>query len=151
MTNEQFMAAFRSFIKSEGIGIQELANRLNKPLGTVNRWVYLGIKKESWRKKIVDRYPHIFQTSPVTNVLDKSNDKMTDVLREVVVLIKIEQALMLIVGLSDVLNWFLFEATQDERNRFRDSIPNWSRIRNMVTAMTNEHTLEVIKNEGGLR
>ena len=160
LTRSDFQAALRRYLEVNKMNITALARRLGRGESTVGDWVRLGIQRDEHRQKVIEQYPQIFNSSPNSNV--RSNREVSippaqpavvlDMVdRRLLVLIKTEQVQPAILHISLVLKWFLFKASAEERNRFRDDLgSDWQNFLELTRAMTNETAFEVTKQEGRL-
>lgn len=143
MENAAFMEAVRSHCKDKGISIADLARSINIPRGTVSGWANKGIQNAKSREKIVERYPQIFsggQTTTASPGVTRSTVSNFD--------FKIEAARLSVGYLSGLLEWFLYTATREERNRFRDELGNqWQHFLELTRGMTSEAAFDIAKNE----
>jgi hypothetical protein len=146
MENAAFMEAVRSHCKDKGISIANLARSINKPRGTVSGWANKGVTDEKIRKKIVEQYPQIFGGGSSPTAILGSDFSGRDGLD-----FKIEAARVAVGYLSGLLDWFLYSATREERNRFRDELSNqWKHFLELTRGMTSEAAFDVAKSEGRL-
>jgi|SRR3989344_916196 len=150
---EDFMSAVKGYIEKEGITTAELARKLNKPGQTVGDWIRKGVRRECTRVRLMAEHPELFQgyTAPkqseevVRPPLIKNNGPDH---RSMFVLVKIEHARSQTIVFQDLLHWFLFEASAEERNQFRDSLgENWKQFLELTRAMTGERAFEIAKEE----
>lgn len=151
MTNEEFRAAINSYREREHLSILGLAQKLKKNDSTVGDWVHKGIKRDSYRQRVIEQYPEIFdqhkQEVAVQAVVDLDPTRRHDLL----VLLKTEQALPAVLNLTAILIWFLFKASVEQRNYFRDTLgDDWKHFLELTRAMTGETAFEVTKQEGRL-
>lgn len=64
--------------------------------------------------------------------------------QEVIYNVKISLAKRNVAELSEILRWLLFEATVDERNRFRNELSeNWDEFHILVRSLVNERSREI--------
>jgi hypothetical protein len=143
MDNAVFMEAVRSHCSSKGISIADLARSINIPRGTVSGWANKGIQNDKAREKIVEKYPQIFgggkpAAASLGSVLSGAGSLD----------FKIEAARASVGYLSGLLEWFLYIATREERNRFRDELGNqWKHFLELTRGMTSEAAFDVAKSE----
>jgi len=143
MENTTFMEAVRSHCNAKGISIADLARSINTPRGTVSGWANKGIQNDKAREKIVEKYPQIFgggQTATASPSMALPSASNSD--------FKIETARLAVGYLSGLLEWYLYTATREERNRFRDELGNqWKHFLELTRGMTSEAAFDVAKSE----
>jgi hypothetical protein len=151
--NEQFIALIRKHKADSGRSITAYAELIGRPLGTVKTWIHKGVIKDTYRQKIVDEFPEIFSEEAINDMpsnlvpVPKKSEKVGNML----VLVKTELARIQIQNLTSLLGWFLFEASAEDRNSFRDALEDdWTQFLELTRAMTGETAFEVTKNEGRL-
>lgn len=150
LTTEEFRAALLNYIQSENITAADLARRIGKPINTVGDWVRHGVKRERDRQRIVEAYPQVFGVVATGKSIMPSQLAQPPDLGFSSIL-KTEMARMVIQNLSALLDWFLFEASVDERNHFRDQLgDDWKHLLELSRAMTSETAFDVTKQEGRL-
>lgn len=155
ITEAGFQDAIKAYLKRNDLTIAALALKINKSDRTVGDWIRLGIKRDHVRQRIVDEYPWLFERSDdgaqATSVTQTHKSVADDSRKRMLVLFKTELAHPSILYLSSVLAWFLFDATAEERNEFRDTLgDDWKQFLELTRAMTNETAFEVAKSEGRL-
>ena len=144
MTNEQFMAALKSYIQSQKLSQSSLARQIGRPRETVQDWVTRGLSIDSRREEIVAQYPHIF--SQIGASTDSNSPEIN-----IKLIISIELAKVHIAELSKILRSLVFDLTGSEREVFRTRLgESWNDFLNLTRAMTGETALQVTLREGGL-
>ena len=137
------MTALRSYRDSNSLTTAELARRIGKPDSTVGDWIKHGIKRDDVREEIVQQYPQILgsgSTAAENLGSTLSTGNSFD--------FKIETARLSVGYLSGLLEWFLYTATREERNRFRDELGNqWKHFLELTRGMTSEAAFDVAKSE----
>lgn len=150
LTTEEFRIALHNYLGRENINASDLARLIGKPVNTVGDWVRRGVKRERDRQRIVEAYPQVFGVVATGKSIMPSQLTQPPDLGFSSIL-KTEMARMVIQNLSALLDWFLFEASADERNHFRDQLgDDWKHLLELSRAMTNETAFDVIKQEGRL-
>ncbi len=153
ITRSDFQDALKAYLKDNDITITALARKVGKDPTSVGDWIRHGIRRDDIRHKIADDHPWLFNREGKLSqkeVIDKP-EKRTDPNQSLLSLIKSEQARSGILVLKAILMWFLFEASAEERNQFRDSIgEDWKNFLELTRAMTGETAFEVAKQEGRL-
>lgn len=158
ITNQQeFKDAIRCFLTVHNIGPTELARRAGVSRGVAEHWVYDGLKKRSNIDAVVAQYPWLFEhegsvpeevQAEDAVLKETSAPAVLNSNRNLLVLVKIEQARCNILCLAAILEWFL-GASKEERNLFRDAIGDtWKELLWLTRAMTGETALEIAKQEG---
>lgn len=153
VTNELFIALIRKHKADSGRSISAYAELIGRPLGTVKTWIHKGVIKDTYRQKVVEEFPEIFSGDTIISLpsevvpVPKKSEKVGNML----VLVKTELARIQIQSLTSILGWFLFEASAEDRNSFRDAMgDDWTQFLELTRAMTGETAFEVTKNEGRL-
>ena len=148
LSDTQFQEAIKNYLKSNSLNIASLARKASLSESTVGDWVRKGVKSEARRKQIVAEYPWLFDSgvkeerTPLRQLADKS----------LLVLIKTEQAHSSVLSLTATLVWFLFKASAEDRDYFRDWLgDDWKNFLELTRAMTGETAFEVTKQEGRLQ
>lgn len=154
-TAEEFKAAIQSYLKTHKMSVGQLAKKISRPRTSIEHWYYHGVKREGDRRKIQKQYPWLFNSSsgevpseiPPSPHVPQENAELKFTLA-----IKTERAHEMILYLTALLEWFLFKATAEERNQFRDALgKNWEHFLGLTRAMTNEKAFEIAKQEGELK
>ncbi len=146
----EFREALLRYLQRENINASDLARLIGKPVNTVGDWVRHGVKRERDRQRIVEAYPQVFGVvatgkSNIPSQLAQPPDLGFSSI------LKTEMARMVIQNLSALLDWFLFEASKEERNHFRDQLgDDWKHLLELTRAMTNEKAFDVTREEGRL-
>lgn len=162
-TTEQFAEAVRQYAQKVGLTRSKLADQIGKPRQTVDDWFKKGVKRKSARDRIIAEHPEIFDgfqsldktpadsTSAATaEIPHEHTHTFTD--QEVFALVKTERAHHDISSLTETLQWFLFQATPNDRNKFRDSLgETWKYFLELTRAMTGEKAYEIAKQEGRIK
>lgn len=159
-SNEDFKAAIKSYIVARGFhGAGELAKELGIPSGTIEDWGYRGLKSEGGRRRIVERHPQLFtangslpptKASVSPNPIPPREDSHPD--RKIVVIVKAEVVRGDVAALTKRLEWFLYQASPEERNQFRDVLgEDWKHFLELCRAMTGETAFEIAKKEGRIQ
>lgn len=162
-TTEQFVEAVNQYAQKTGVSRNKLAGQIGKPRQTVDDWFKKGIKRKPARDRIIAEYPEIFDgyepldqppvasTSTATvEIPHEHTHTFTD--HEVLALVKTERAHHDISSLTETLQWFLFQATSADRNKFRDSLgETWKYFLELTRAMTGEKAYEIAKQEGRIK
>lgn len=151
---EEFRAAIQSYLKTHEMSMGQLAKKISRPRTTVEWWCYHGGKREGYRQKIQERYPWLFNSSGETALEIPPSPQVPQENAELKLFlaIKTERAHEMVLYLTTLLEWFLFKATTEERNRFRDALGNdWEHFLGLTRAMTNEKAFEIAKQEGELK
>lgn len=143
MDNAVFMEAVRSHCRDKGITIAGLAKSIGIPRGTVSGWANKGVRDDKVRDKLVEQYPQIFGGGK--SVVGNLGAVLSGVGG---IDFKIEAARFSVGYLSGLLDWFLYTATREERNRFRDELGNqWKHFLELTRGMTSEAAFDVAKSE----
>jgi hypothetical protein len=161
-SNDDFKAAVARYAADNGIkGSTALGAHLGVPRGTAGQWLNLGLLSEKGRKKVVEQYPHVFEgeRSERRQGDRRSGPEPPGELpvpaqgnREFLVLVKTEAVRSYSLVLGELLRWFLFEATEAERNELRDSLgDDWKEFLERTRAMTGETAFKMARDEGRLR
>ncbi|MDP4001817.1 MAG: hypothetical protein Q8P69_02105 [bacterium] len=150
LTFEEFRVALQSHLERENINASDLARRIGRPINTVGDWVRHGVKRERDRQRIIETYPHIFRIEATgKSTIPEQPIQSPDLGFSSI--LKTEMARMVIQNLSALLDWFLFEASKEERNHFRDQLgDDWKHLLELSRAMTSETAFDVTKQEGRL-
>ena len=161
-SNDAFKAAIKQYIVANNLGgPNELAKEIGRPRKTVEDWYYRGLTSEKGRRQVVERYPQLFSakntiaSGQADVVLSEKapapprEDKRPD--RKIVTMVKVEVVRGEVAALAKHLEGFLYQATPDERNQFRDALgEEWKRFLELCRAMTGETAFQVAKDEGRL-
>ena len=153
ITREGFQESLKDYLKENDISISDLARRIGKSDRTVGDWIRLGIKLDSRRQEIITEYPWLFtkEISATESPMLPMEKSVSSFDHKVLVLIKTEQAMSTVLYLMANLQWFLFEASAEDRNSFRDSMgDDWKNFLELTRAMTGEMAFEVTRQEGRL-
>jgi hypothetical protein len=152
ITSAGFQEAIKEYLKRNDSTIATLAQRIGKSDRTVGDWIRLGIKRDDYRQKIVDEYPWLFNQNESGQIAVPVRVSEADTARQnLLVLLKTEHARPALGNLTAILVWFLFKASAEDRNQFRDMLgDDWKQFLELTRAMTNETAFEVTKNEGRL-
>jgi hypothetical protein len=151
---DDFVAALRSFMERQGMNISQMAAHMKKGRGAIEHYLYTPPIRPEFRRKVVEQYPEVFtpqteDTTPAT--AGATSDRPTLKMRDLSVLMKVEQSRSLVAGLTAQLTWFLYEASETERNLFRDELGGtWEHFQQLVRAMHGETAFKVAKSEGRL-
>lgn len=155
ITDTEFQAAVKGYLRNEHFSIAELSRKVGKGKSTVGDWIRTGIKRDEVRQKIVDQYPWLFNSNESESGLEAVSVPVTgaDIARQsLLVLLKTEQARSVILQLRSILAWFLFQASSDDRNQFRDMLGDeWKQFLKLTIAMTNEKAFDLAQKEGELK
>lgn len=156
LTSEQFQEVLRQYLQGENLSVNALARRIGKPRSTVKQWVQSGVSRDKDRLRIISEHPQIFNGEAVGEVTLKApvpvrkSVQVADT-HSLLVFMRTEQARSLLLNLRVTLVWFLFKASAEERNTFRDELGDeWSNFLELTRAMTNETAFEITKSEGRL-
>jgi len=152
ISNEVFKATLRRCLENKKMSISGFAKVIGKPRETVSNWLNSGIKKDITRAKVVASFPQIWGNPNEDEALLVSTvSSKTILLNDMLVLVKTEQARMLVQNLSSLLEWFILNANKEERNTLRTGLgPDWTRFLELSRSMTNEMALKVAIDEGRL-
>ncbi|MEK7536846.1 MAG: hypothetical protein AAB584_00150 [Patescibacteria group bacterium] len=150
-TAEEFRAAIQRYLKAHEMTVGGLAKKIQRPRTTVEWWYYHGITKGKDRRKIQEQYPWLFDSTKETP-LEIPLSSLENIQLRLASFVKTEQAREAILYLTATLEWFLFKAMAEERNRFRDALgKDWEHFLGLTRAMTNEKALEIAQQEGELK
>lgn len=152
VTADQFKAAIEKHMRDKNLTLAALARKLGKGESTVGEWRQTGIKRDSTRQQLVAQYPWLFNPDSSDSEPVPARVSEADAARQnLLVLMKTEQARPALLNLTAILTWFLFKASADERNQFRDMLgDDWPHFLELTRAMTNETAFEITKQEGRL-
>lgn len=151
LTNDQFKNALRSYLEREKISALELSRRVKKGDSTIGDWLKRGIIRDAIRQQVVDKYPWLFGGVAVIEVLKGTTLVSNDPLHGILISVKTKHVGLWIESLGDILKWFLFSATAEERNAFRDSLgDDWTNFLELTRALTNEQAFQITLQEGRL-
>lgn len=150
MSLDDFKAAIQNYCHAHNITFKQLGERIGEPRRTVSRWANEGIKTNNVRQRVVEKYPFLFSAEAQAGIVPPA-PTAAPANREILLTVKVEQARPAVLCLSSVLTWFLFSASAEERNRFRDELgDDWQHILELTRAMTGEKAFEVTIREGRL-
>ncbi len=148
LSNDSFSKALRRFREARGFSYKTLSREIKVPRQTLYRWEKEGIAQDSFRQGIIMRFPQVF--TPDEGVVESIIKAAHDYRRELLE-IKIDKAKKGLLDITAVLAWFLFRATPEDRNHFRDALgEDWEHLLALTRAMTNEKAFEIARDEGGL-
>ncbi len=157
-SQEEFRAAVKSFMAANSIGPTELARRTGESRKKVENWTYYGIKTQSKIDAVVAQYPWLFESNgnvpqevPTEGTGAKGNTAPVPLHpdRKLLGLIKTEQVRLNILCLAATLEWFLFEASAEERHLFRDTLgDSWKDFVWLTRAMIGEAAFEIAQQDG---
>lgn len=153
ISNEEFKAAIAGYLKEKNLQVTALAAEIGKPRSTVDGWLHKGIAKNGVRQRTAEAYPQIFRAQPGQTAEPPAQKKVVRSrhLQELLSLMKIEQTRSHLLNLRTLLVWFLFEASADDRNQFRDMLGDeWKNFLELTRAMTNEMAFDISRSEGRL-
>ena len=160
LSEDAFKAAIQRYIKANELGGPKgFAERFGRKVGTVEGWLYKGVKKASQRARIISELPEVFNSSGADeNPSSEANTSSptlgptpTSWERELLVALKCETTSNAVLILLAQMEWFLFKATPAERDRLRDMLGDqWKRFLELVRAMTSETAFKVAREEGRL-
>lgn len=151
ISNQDFKMTLRSHLEITGQSVGEFAREVGRPRETVRGWFNYGIKNEAVRAKTIAQLGQVFGNVTQELAQQVSEPKASNSSNNVLVLIKTEQVRMLTENISSLLEWFIKNATREERNAFRVVMgEDWPRFLGLTRAMTNETALKVSIDEGGL-
>lgn len=164
MTNEDFLRGIRKYVADQQITVAEFARRVNRPYPTVQDWVQNGLRSEYGRRRVAVSYPWLFssENSQMKQVLENSSSvsenhkpkqlESQDCSRNSFLsTVKIEMSRHYVLSFTELLRWFVFQATEKERNEFRDELGDgWRDFLSLTRAMTGETALRVTREQGGL-
>ncbi len=143
MENTAFITAVKAYRETKNLTIAAMARELGKGESTIGDWIKKGIGRDDLREKVVAQYPQVFGSDQpaVANLgSTPSTGSSFD--------LKIEAARLSVGYLSGLLEWFLYTATREERNRFRDELGNqWKHFLELTRGMTSEAAFDVAKSE----
>ena len=162
MTNEQFQATVKEYLESSGISQIALAGKLGVSAQAISKWIHKGCVTEEGRAKVIQKHPEIFfrngeqsedLPSPAPQSLLCPLEKYAkESINPAQVSVKTEFARNYLASLSQILVWFLFQATSAERERFRDELgDDWKDFLSLTRAMTGETAFKITQQEGGLQ
>jgi hypothetical protein len=164
MNNEQFRDTVKQYLEVNGISQFGLAKRIGVSPQTISNWIQRGCVTDDGRARIVGKYPFLFAIQGQGEQLDDlplSVSRATlcpleriakDSIRPVQTFVKTEFARQHVASLSEILVWFLFKATSEERQQFRDELgEEWRNFLSLTRAMTGELAFKVIEEEGALQ
>lgn len=153
ISTAEFQGAITKYLKSEDFSIAKLARKIGKDRTTIGDWIRTGIKRDKVRHKIVKQYPWLFNSSGNSSAVASVQVSEPDAARQsLLVLLKTEQACLALLQLQSILTWFLFRASPDDRNQFRDMLGDeWKSFLKLTLAMTNEKAFELAQREGELK
>lgn len=155
-TAKEFAAAIKSYCKANSLTLTTLATQIGRPVGTVEDWMYRGLKSPEAQERVMRDFPWLFsaipasvsakQAEPLVGGCSYSNHPI-----ECQLLMKLELARQGVVLLSDILQWFV-NASPKERERFRDELGQvWKKFLELTRAMTGERALELALQEGRVK
>ncbi len=150
ISREEFKAHCLKFLSDNEVTISEGARKIGIPRSTLKGWLRSGIMKDDLRQKIAAGYPQVFGGTEVSEEsTTENNPVLLWVPRKVTLSTKIEMLRLTVGNMSQLLRWFLLEATPEERNRLRDELgEDWKQMLNYTRAMTNETAFGIVREEG---
>jgi hypothetical protein len=146
LSNDDFQDAIRKFIKLHELGGPKgFGKRFGIAIGTIEHWLYKGIVSPTCRARRIASLPEVFDSSE--NVTETtSSGGSTFVAR-----LKMELVQERVLTLSLHLTWFLFTATEAERDQLREILGDkWSYFIELTRAMTSETAFRMAREEGRL-
>ena len=161
ITNEQFMADLKRYLTKNEMTQKELAAKVQRAQPTVAGWKQVGLVDDATRRKVVDAYPWLFSSNGSSSD-DSSKGEVEEqsspaaaakanVARGLQASVKTEFARQYVACLGEILAWFLFSATREEREQFRENLGDaWKDFLELTRGMTGETAFEIAKQEGRL-
>lgn len=157
LSNEEFISILRKKMEDSGLNQSEFARRLGEKRESVLQWRRDGIKRDKVRQRVISAHPELFSSDGIhadTELVpvEIPKRKKADAIQQMRTAVKTEFARHHVASLENILVWFLFQATSEERNQFRDDLGDaWKEFLSLTRAMTGETALEITKGEGGLQ
>lgn len=145
--------ALRQYRKEKKLSTLELAQDLSVPKKTLEEWLYQSATPTGrYREMLEVKFPGIFEEEgaiPFPVAPHPPAPRAT--VSEVEAQVKMHLAEHHVRSLAELFQWFLFEATAEERNKFRSHVGRgWEEFTHLAHAMIGEKAFEVIKSEGKL-
>jgi hypothetical protein len=146
LSNEDFQQKLREYIAENRLGGPVgLARHLQRPQSTVGDWLYKGVLDDGRRARVIRELPQIFNhhedSFVATGTLSGS----------VLARLKVELVQERVSILSGYLEWFLFQASELEREQLRNTLgEKWNHFLELTRAMTSERAFEMAQEEGRL-
>jgi hypothetical protein len=164
MTNEKFKSAIADYlVYHPETNKSKLARDMGQKRENLRNWLKVGIVTEKRREEVVQTYPWLFSSNgSQSNDLPNGGEVEEQSLppaaakpnpaRELQIVVKTQFAWRDIACLSEILIWFLFNATREEREQFREDLGDaWKEFLNLTRAMTGETAFRIAKEEGRLQ
>ena len=139
----------QEYRKGKRLTVVQMANELGVPKWSLEKWMYYGvIPRQRYRGILEQKFPGIFadEQQQLADV-----EKAKSVVNSAEVSVNISLARVYIAALGRTFLWFLFEASAEERNQFREKLgEEWNRFFDLCRAMLGEKAFEVVKRETGI-
>ncbi|HZZ99771.1 MAG TPA: hypothetical protein VFK07_03640 [Candidatus Paceibacterota bacterium] len=145
----------RDYQESNSLSIQGLAKFLGVPRSTARDWLK-GKKPHlhSTKKLLLAKFPQLAEDLNETSVSVSAEESALKAKPEAdpnFLAARIESAYASISHLSVLAKWFLFQASPEDRNRFRTVLgEDWKDFTKLVTAMYSERALQAAREQGEL-
>jgi hypothetical protein len=165
VTNDQFIEGLRSRFAASGMTQRQFAALLGLPRRTFRVRLQKGIQQDSARQAFADLHPEVFngadlpavdqtaefQAEPSKSAALEKPGPAPNAGRKLQALVKLELGRQNVANLSEILVWFLFKATAEERELFREELGDaWKDFLNLTRAMTGPTAFGIAKEEGRL-